>query len=788
MYHELTCCLRQVLEFTTLSRLTGDDRFEKFAKKAFWAVWQRRSPIGLIGGGIDAESGQWTMPPLAGIGAGVDSFFEYALKSHILLSNLPYDPSTHATDAPENFLAAWEDAHASVKRHVMRSNMTEKHPFYGQADLLTGAPRYSWIDNLSAYYPGLLTLAGELDEAIETHLLYTALWTRYSALPERWHAFNGAIEPAFKHWAGRPEFIESTWYLYRATKDPFYLHTGEMALRDIRRRCWTKCGWADLGDVINGQQRDRMESFFLGETAKYLFLLFDEDHPLNHIDAPVVFTTEGHPLLIPRYLRRPHDQKTAHALRMKERDISPEFAQATCPAPPPALPLTISATAARSDVFHAAALAQLHLVPINPSRSSPLLESSVSSPGISIADVRSPTNYTFYPWTLPLSLVPVNGFSYRIATPIISTLTFPNLNAQTADGLINMGAMQKVVDGILVNSLSNLKLNMVQEPKAVVLSDGMGVEVGQNYRIHGIANWALGKDEKVLLSQEALAGVSPTDPHFTRVKDLEMCDLIIDVPVVAATSLSSAETEISAALDNSSILDGMLDELESMFSGLWGDSDVSLELADTETVQPTVVRQIIPAILPTGIGAAPLPKSIDQYPDPTTALQGQLPFRSILFLDDVLCDHRLPAGLAKKHQILVVFRGGCSFSDKLANIPSFAPAPEGLQLVIILSVAEAKSAGESKSSELIRPLLDVPQMTPSGFERRNQISMVMVDGSQDVVEALRLASSAVGAFDRHGKLVESAQSGATADGRGLGVRRRYWFESMGVPIANLLML
>jgi hypothetical protein len=51
-----------VLEFTTLSRLTGDARFEQAAKKAFWSVWRRRSSIGLIGSGIDAETGNWVTP------------------------------------------------------------------------------------------------------------------------------------------------------------------------------------------------------------------------------------------------------------------------------------------------------------------------------------------------------------------------------------------------------------------------------------------------------------------------------------------------------------------------------------------------------------------------------------------------------------------------------------------------------------------------------------------------------------------------------------------------------
>lgn len=49
-----------LLEFITLSRLTGDPRFEELAKRAFWAIWARRSSTGLVGSGIDAETGHWT--------------------------------------------------------------------------------------------------------------------------------------------------------------------------------------------------------------------------------------------------------------------------------------------------------------------------------------------------------------------------------------------------------------------------------------------------------------------------------------------------------------------------------------------------------------------------------------------------------------------------------------------------------------------------------------------------------------------------------------------------------
>jgi len=862
-----------VLEFTTLSRLTGDGRFEELAKRAFWAVWDRRSAIGLVGGGIDAESGQWIVPPLAGIGAGIDSFFEYALKSSILLSGLSPNANssqpttTHSIlrdDSPEAFLRTWHQAHASVKRHILRPSTVEKHPYYGQSDLVTGAPRYSWIDNLSAYYPGLLALSGEVSEAEEAHLLFTALWTRYSALPERWHAFNGQIDPNFKHWAGRPEFVESTWYLYQATKDPWYLHVGEMVLRDVRRRCWTRCGWAVLRDVTaqsgGGMLGDRMESFFLGETAKYLYLLFTEDHPLNQGDEPVVFSTEGHPLVIPKTTRTAPGPVGHKQHRRTQGQTKGEVVPApTCPAPPPPLPLTVSHAANRPDLFHAAALTQLHLVPINPARSSPLLEASGDGPGIFYSDVRSPSNYTFYPWTLPRNLIPPKGTSSPIRSPVVSTLTFPNMNANAngimnanggvmeagvQSGLIPLGALQKVFDGILINSLSNLRLNLVQEPKSLENGGLVGGELGSEYRVQGIGGLTLGRDEKVLVAAQALDGVSPADPHFRRVKDLEMVDLVVDVPSFTPAAAAAAVVdghgdglmgihardgglgeeedviqEWELEIPENSTMETLWSELEAMFSGLLsgGNSDstlhdiahpaltpISSAQSQQQHRQATLTRTLIPAILPTGTGAAPLSALMDSgtaAANPATLPLGQLPFNTIFFLDSTLCDFRLPASIAKHYNILVVKRGDCSFGEKLANIPSFAPSGEGLQLVVVLSVPEAQGESEirdGREGRLIRPLLDQPQLTPSGFERRHLLAMLMVDGGEETVAVFWRAAKAVGTIDGGGKLVVEEKKPVVGEGSGgragdgvkagLGVKRRFWFESMGVVIGNLIML
>ncbi|KAI8849005.1 hypothetical protein BC829DRAFT_472766 [Chytridium lagenaria] len=63
--------------------------------------------------------------------------------------------------------------------------------------------------------------------------------------------------------------------------------------------CWTN------------QLDDRMESFFLSETLKYLYLLFDEGNIFNRLHNNFVFTTEGHVLFMPKSARRPETSEAA---------------------------------------------------------------------------------------------------------------------------------------------------------------------------------------------------------------------------------------------------------------------------------------------------------------------------------------------------------------------------------------------------------------------------------------------------------------------------------------------
>ena len=106
--------------------------------------------------------------------------------------------------------------------------------------------------------------------------------------------------PDVKFYPLRPELVESTYLLYQATKNPFYLHVGKDILESLNNHTKTHCGYATVHDVTDKSLEDRQESFFLSETCKYLYLLFDIDNPINKMGEKYLFTTEGHVFPIER--------------------------------------------------------------------------------------------------------------------------------------------------------------------------------------------------------------------------------------------------------------------------------------------------------------------------------------------------------------------------------------------------------------------------------------------------------------------------------------------------------
>jgi mannosyl-oligosaccharide alpha-1,2-mannosidase len=99
------------------------------------------------------------------------------------------------------------------------------------------------------------------------------------------------------HYLLRPETVESFFVLYHLTGDPVYREWGWEVFQAIERYCRTDAGYGSLKDVrkTSGEPEDKMESFFLAETMKYIYLLFDPETPIDLLHRHV-FNTEAHPV------------------------------------------------------------------------------------------------------------------------------------------------------------------------------------------------------------------------------------------------------------------------------------------------------------------------------------------------------------------------------------------------------------------------------------------------------------------------------------------------------------
>ena len=89
----------------------------------------------------------------------------------------------------------------------------------------------------------------------------------------------------------RPETVETFFILNQLTGDPVYREWGWEIFMSIEKFCKTKYGYGAYEDVtdVNLQPKDEMESFFLAETLKYLYLLMDPDTEVDILNKVIKF-------------------------------------------------------------------------------------------------------------------------------------------------------------------------------------------------------------------------------------------------------------------------------------------------------------------------------------------------------------------------------------------------------------------------------------------------------------------------------------------------------------------
>jgi mannosyl-oligosaccharide alpha-1,2-mannosidase len=274
------------MEFLTLARITGDERFVVAALNVYRRLWKSKPKRGL-------------MSP--GLGGGSDSYYEYILKSYLLTGGF-------SRDLLRRYLLVVKDVKEKLIFRTERSNLTAVAGF--------GRPSGRIMDHFATFTAGLLALGSvernpkaSEDLALADDLAET-LWHLYTAFPaglmpeavefpkQLYTPNSPEFEVSRNGYRLRPESVESLYFLWKFTGLPKYREYAWSIFLGINRSCRADHGFAVIREVQNEEptKMDETESFFMAETLKYLYLIFSDSGVLSPTEW--VFNTEAHPFRI----------------------------------------------------------------------------------------------------------------------------------------------------------------------------------------------------------------------------------------------------------------------------------------------------------------------------------------------------------------------------------------------------------------------------------------------------------------------------------------------------------
>ncbi|KAI0830846.1 glycoside hydrolase [Trametes gibbosa] len=334
------------LEFRYLSYLTGNEAYWDVAEKVMETIKGSSLNTGLAAIFMNPEDGRFVMSAIR-LGSRGDSYYEYLLKQYI---------QTNFTEPV--YKEMYEFAMNGVQEHLIKKSRSGRLTY--TSELIperSPSGHVSWRlqpkqDHLICFFGGSLMLgavttgaAGQpvsipphskhlnptglrdwktgvelIETCMRTHDTATGLSPEIvhfripsdglsgSNMPDDWYikgARAGQPAPYDARYILRPETVESLFIAYRLTGDQRYRDYGWQIFQAIERHCKIETG--GYASIINVDQvpveyEDKMETFLMSETLKYLYLLFEDASVLPL--SEYVFNTEAHPLPIINPTRR----------------------------------------------------------------------------------------------------------------------------------------------------------------------------------------------------------------------------------------------------------------------------------------------------------------------------------------------------------------------------------------------------------------------------------------------------------------------------------------------------
>ncbi|KAJ1950170.1 hypothetical protein EC988_004487 [Linderina pennispora] len=318
------------LEYWKLSELTGNDKYHQAAQRVVDILDKADKPYpGLYPIWIEIDSGKMTSGQITFGGQG-DSWYEYMLKQYL------YGRQKH-----EQYKRMYIESIDAMKEKMIRTSIYESNMVY-LGDLDSTATKFNpKLQHLTCFVPGMLALGSKsLDRPDDMHLAKKLMDTCFqmynltaTGLGPEYVLFRdqsnkglspdkdkndfeiedlsaaSGFEKRYGFYFGndrsyilRPETVESLMVLYRTTGDAKYKEWGWQIFQSIETFTKTGTAYSAYKDVMSAkassQWSDSMESFFLAETLKYLYLLFS---PVDYYSLDeYVFNTEAHPFKIHR--------------------------------------------------------------------------------------------------------------------------------------------------------------------------------------------------------------------------------------------------------------------------------------------------------------------------------------------------------------------------------------------------------------------------------------------------------------------------------------------------------
>jgi mannosidase alpha-like ER degradation enhancer 2 len=263
------------LEFGMISKLTGNKIYYDKAKDGVVKLYNKRSKIDLVGTNINIMTGEWTNKE-SHIDGAIDSYYEYLYKSWLLFGD-------------KDFFNMFKTSFNAVEKYL--SDSYNGMLWYMHVNADTGELINRHIGALCWFYPGLLAFAGNIQKAEELAKSGYWMWNNWGIEPEQIdYSTKEVLNPAY---ILRPELIESTYYLWKLTGDNKYRDKAYNMFNDIK--AFAKCdnGYTRVKNILTGEKDNLMDSFFLAEVLKYLYLIFD-DSKLDFDN--IIFNSEAHPL------------------------------------------------------------------------------------------------------------------------------------------------------------------------------------------------------------------------------------------------------------------------------------------------------------------------------------------------------------------------------------------------------------------------------------------------------------------------------------------------------------